>query len=53
MEDKLSEINYKGKCESCSSFSLICITMHGSENVKFMLSLFPIFSFLLHISFSF
>jgi len=34
VEDKLCEINYKEKCESFWSFSRMCITMHGSENVK-------------------
>jgi hypothetical protein len=33
-KDKLEYINEK-KCASCWSFSRICITMHGAENVKF------------------
>jgi len=34
VEDNLSEINYWGKCATCWSFSRMCITIHGSENVN-------------------
>jgi len=34
VEDNLSEINYSEKCASCWSSSRMCITMHGSQNVK-------------------
>ena len=34
-EDKLSGINYEEKCASCCSFSRVCITMCGSESVKY------------------
>ena len=32
--DNLNKINYKEKCASCWSFSRMCITMHGAENLK-------------------
>jgi hypothetical protein len=38
VEDNLNETNYKEKCTSCWSFSRMCITMHGAENVKNMIN---------------
>ena len=34
VEVKLSELNYLENCASCWSHWRVCITMHGSENVK-------------------